>query len=207
MPDRRRAWAAALFAAAPDEERRTAYCEALEGIAREMAGPRGGALRDFLRDPDVAADEKAEALASAGPGAGRRPAGGEGADPVFRRFCGLLIEKGRASLVPAIAAAYRLALDRAAGVSPLEIEAAREVPEPVLRRLSEAWRKASGAAAVRATARVNPGLVAGYRLRSGSVLMDYSVAGRAARLGRELAKPLGPRQDAPAADGALRGEG
>lgn len=200
MPDRRRAWAAALLEAAPDAERRAAYGDALDAIALVM-GERG-ALRDFLRDPGVPKAEKAAALASAA-----SPARAGGADPLFLRFCALLVDTGRAELLPAIAAAYRRSLDRVEGVAPLEVEAAREVPPATLQRLSEAWAGATGASSVRVSVRVAPELIAGYRLRSGSIRLDYTVAGRASRLGRALARSQGRRLDGSATGGSARGEG
>ena len=195
MPDSRRAWAAALFEAAPDVERRVAYAEALGAISLAMSGSEGRALREFLREPSVARGRKAEVLAStAEPLSGGKP------DPLFSRFCALVVAKGRTGLLPAMAVAYRSALDSAQGVSPLEIEAAREIPSATVQRIAAAWRKASGAASVRSSVRVRPELVAGYRLRSGSIRLDYSIAGRVERLTRELAKPLAanPPVDRPA---------
>lgn len=193
MPDRRRAWAAALFEAAPDAGRRAAYAAALEAVAAAMSGPGGRALRDYLREPAVPAARKAELLASA---AKPRPDGSP--DALFGRFCGLLVAKGRASLLPAIAAAYRRELDRAEGVSPLEIEAAREPDPATVERIAAAWAASSGASSVRTSVRVTPALVAGYRLRSGSLRLDYSIAGRAERLARQLARPGSGHRAGPA---------
>jgi ATP synthase F1 delta subunit len=134
--------------------------------------------------------EKVETLAAAEP------------DQLFRRFCALLVEKGRAGLLPAVAASYRAVRDRAEGISPLEIEAAREPSDEAVARIAKAWASRSGASSVRTTVRVHPELVAGYRLRSGSIQLDYSIAGRTERLGRQLAREgTGSRPSAPREEG------
>lgn len=179
MADRRRAWARALFDAAPDSARRRSYGEALDALAAGFAAePR---IRDFLRDPSVAKAAKAEFLASA-------IAAG---DAVFPRFCALLVEKDRTGILPAIARIYRGDLDRSEGVVRLEVEAARAVDPAILDRIGAAWARSVGALRAETKLRVSGGLIAGYRLRSGSVRIDYSVAGRLERLRRDLSAPLG----------------
>jgi F-type H+-transporting ATPase subunit delta len=196
VPDRRRAWARALFLAAPDAESRAAYAEALAALSSAIGAERR--IGEFLIDPSVPKDKKASVIAAAlGPGDGKG-AGGE----VFGRFCSLLVEKGRAALLPQIAHAYCGMRDADEGIARLEIEAAREVDGDAIKRIASAWTAYSGAKTTRATVRVNPELIAGYRLRAGSLRIDYSIAGRLERLRRELAQPLGkiPR-------GTARGEG
>ena len=184
MPDRRRAWAAALLAAAPDEARREAFGAALEAIAAVLAapGPESRALRDFLRDPAVSRERKARLLASAA-----EPRPGEPPDPVFARFCSLLVGKGRVGLLSAVAASYGAELDRARGEARVLVEAAREPPEGLLRALGEAWAAYSGSRSARVSLRLRPELLAGYRLVSGSIRLDCSLARRAEALGLRLA--------------------
>jgi F0F1-type ATP synthase delta subunit len=59
-----------------------------------------------------------------------------------------------------------------------------------LERIAAAWTANSGASTTMATVRLNPALIAGYRLRAGSLRIDYSIAGRLERLRREFARPL-----------------
>ncbi len=197
MSDRRRAWARALFDAAPDPASREAYGEALEGIAAAMRAD--AAVHEFLSDPSAPRDQKRrllEAALAAPPGGGA--AGARAA--VFSRFCGLLADKGRIGLVSHIAAAYGAIRDAAEGIARVEIEAAREASADVVGRIAAAWAARLGARTAVATSRVNSDLIAGYRLRSGSLRIDYSLAGRVERLRRELGRPLDQREPA-------RGEG
>jgi len=197
VPDRRRAWARALFLAAPDREARAAYAEALEALVAAVEGEER--LRDLLGDPSAPKETKSSVLA-ASLGSGAQ---GE-TQAVFGRFCSLLVEKGRAALLPQIALSYCALREKDEGIARLEVESAREVDPGALDRIVKAWTAFAGAKATRGSVRINPDLIAGYRLRAGSLRIDYSVAGRLERLRRELAQPL---RKAQAPGGAARGEG
>jgi F-type H+-transporting ATPase subunit delta len=188
VSDRRRAWARALYDAAPDAAGRSAIADALDGIAAAMRADPG--IHEFLEDPSVPREGKRRLLEAALPGAGA--GGADGAAAVFGRFCGLLADKGRIALVPHIARSYRAIRDADEGIARVEVESAREVPAAVLDRIARAWASRSGAKSASAASKVNPDLIAGYRLRAGSLRIDYSLAGRLERLRRELARPLGP---------------
>jgi F-type H+-transporting ATPase subunit delta len=186
VPDRRRAWARALFLAAPDRESRAAYSEALSALSSAIGTEER--FGEFVADPAIPKSKKAAVIASAlDPAVGKGP----GAE-VFGRFCSLLVEKGREGLLPQIARAYRAMHDADEGIARLEVEAAREVDGEALERIAAAWTTYSGAKTTRASVRINPELIAGYRLRAGSLRIDYSIAGRLERLKRELAQPLRP---------------
>jgi F-type H+-transporting ATPase subunit delta len=201
VPDRRRAWAHALFLAAPDREARAAYAEALEALAAAVEGEKG--LRELLADPSAPKEAKASILAASLGSAAQ----GE-TQAVFGRFCSLLVEKGRAALLAPIARAYCAMREKDEGIARLEVESAREVDPEALDRIAKAWTAFAGAKTTRTSVRVSPELIAGYRLRAGSLRIDYSVAGRLERLRRELAQPLGksPAQSG-GSGGAARGEG
>ena len=200
MPDRRRAWARALILAASDREARAAFAAALEALSAAIDGD--ARFREFLADPSSPKKEKARILASAmdlGPGS---VAASPRSAATFERFCSLIVEKGRAALLPEIARSYGAMRDAEEGIARLEVEAARDVDGEALKRIAEAWTKFSGSKATRPRVRINSALIAGYRLRAGSLRIDYSIAGRLERLRRELARPLGA-----SASGAARGEG
>jgi F-type H+-transporting ATPase subunit delta len=201
VPDRRRAWARALFLAAPDRDARAAYAEALEALVAAVEGEER--LREFLADPSAPKDAKASILAAALGSAGQ----GE-PQAVFGRFCALLVEKGRSALLPQIVRSYCAMREEDEGIARLEVESAREVDKAALDRIAKAWTAFSGAKTTRASVRINSELIAGYRLRAGSLRIDYSVAGRLERLRRELAQPLGkPSAQAGGLGGTARGEG
>jgi F-type H+-transporting ATPase subunit delta len=189
VSDRRRAWARALYDAAPDSEGRAAFGAALDGIAAAMRSDLG--VHEFLEDPSAPRQRKRELLESALPA--RTAAGGaDGAAAVFGRFCGLLADKGRIGLIPHIARSYRAIRDADEGIARVEVESVREAAAETLERLARAWAAYAGAKSAVATGRVNSELIAGYRLTAGSLRIDYSLSGRLERLRRELARPLGP---------------
>jgi F-type H+-transporting ATPase subunit delta len=198
VSDRRRAWARALYDAAPDAAGRAAFGDALDGIAQAMRADRG--IHEFFDDPSAPRAQKRLLLEAALPASAG--AAGTAAAEVFGRFCGLLADKGRIGLVPHIAPAYRAIRDADEGIARVEVEAARVMPAAALDRIARAWAAFSGARTATASSRVNPDLIAGYRLTAGSLRIDYSLAGRLERLRRELARPLGSTSG-----GTARGEG
>jgi ATP synthase F1 delta subunit len=197
VPDRRRAWARALFLAAPDREARASYGDALEALIYSLEKePR---LREFLSDPSVPKKAKASVLAASLTDAPESELG----SAVFGRFCSLIVDKGRAPLLSQIARSYGAMRDADEGIARLEVEAAREVDPAALDRIAKAWSQYSKAKTTRASVRINSALIAGYRLRAGSLRIDYSIAGRLERLRRELARPIGKAS----ASAQARGEG
>ncbi len=202
MPDRRRAWARALFLAAPDRESRAAFAAALEGLGEAI--DRDRAIRNFLSDPTVSKADKVSVLAASLAAPKVASVGAAS----FERFCSLIVEKGRTYLLPQIARTYGALRDADEGIARLDVEAAREMAGEALERVASAWTVYAGASTTRATVRINPELIAGYRLRAGSLRIDYSIAGRLERLRREFALPLGASPGiAGGASGLPRGEG
>ena len=186
MPDRRRAWARALFLAAPDKASRAAFADALEGLRAAVEGD--ARIGNFLSDPSVAKADKTTVLGAAYGSAGATNVTGGAA--VFERFCSLIVDKGRITLLPQIARSYGEFRDADEGIARLEIEAARDLADAARDRLAAAWTVYTKANTTKASVRVNPALIAGYRLRAGSLRIDYSIAGRLERLRRELERPL-----------------
>ncbi len=203
MPDRRRAWARALFLAAADRESRAAIAQALEGL--RGAVDRDRPIRNFLSDPSVARSAKVSVIAASLAANGGARASGRAA---FERFCSLVVEKGRTYLLPQIARSFGELRDAVEGIARLDVEAAREMAAEALQRVAAAWTIYASASTTQATVRINPELIAGYRLRAGSLRIDYSIAGRLERLRRELALPLGASPGiAGGAAAGPRGEG
>lgn len=188
MSDSRRAWAGALFsAAAPPSARgesyRPLFAEALEGLRKALEEP---AFQAALEDPVTPRSKRIEilssALAASAPAEARR---------IFSALMSLIVAKDRIPLLPAIAGAYRELLDAEEGRVHLEIEAAFEPSPALVEELAEAWKRSSGAKTVRTSLRLSPALIGGYRLRSGSIRYDHSIAGRVERLRHHLSRSSG----------------
>ncbi len=188
MADSRRAWARALFAAGKDSSTRLLFGEALAGLARAMEGP--GGFREGLEDPAVPKLKRLGLIEAALPASASAPS-----RKVFGRFAELIVNKGRVALLPAISRSYGELADAEAGIARLDIEAARQPDAALIESLTKAWGAAGNGERVFARVRIQPDLIGGYRLRSGSVRYDYSIAGRIERLRRHLARPLEAARD------------
>ena len=188
MADARRSWSGALYAGLKAEDARSKAAVALEGAAGALHEPKVDA---FFRDPAVPKAARADILTSL-----YKDAGADAASlAVYARFATLLIEKGRVQLLPAIAAVFRARLDEDLGLVRLDLCSARPLPAPVLARIGEAWKAASGARSVLIGTSEDPALMGGFILRTGSVRYDWSTAGRLKRLGRVLSRPLAEGRD------------
>ena len=130
MPDRRRAWARALFLAAPDREARASFADALEALAAPIEGSRAFASSSPTPPPQGGEGLRPRRRSRGAP-AGRR------ARRVFGRFCSLIVDKGRAPLLPQIARSYGAMRDADEGIARLEVEAAREPDGEALDRIAE----------------------------------------------------------------------
>jgi F-type H+-transporting ATPase subunit delta len=167
----------------PDDASREASALALEGAAAALAGPEGASVEAFFRDPAVPKSIRAGALAAL-------YGGGTAAAAAFGRFASLLVEKDRIGLLPEVARTFRSFLDAERGVARLDIASARELGAQALERIGAAWKAAFGAREIVLTTRKDPALLGGFVLRTGSVRYDWSTAGRARRLAKELSRPL-----------------
>jgi F-type H+-transporting ATPase subunit delta len=100
-------------------------------------------------------------------------------------FLNVLIKKNRIALTPFIAREF----DRIAGgltnVVTASVETARKLSGDQLAELQKLIAEASGAE-VRLTQKINPKLIAGFRVQMGDILLDGSVENRLQRLGARL---------------------
>lgn len=185
--DSRRAWARALFLALPaGEGAREAAARALEDASRILGSDAEAAA--FFADPAVPKEKKAESLALL---YGEARPDDRGAS-VFGRFAALLVEGKRIDLIPAIALAFRSILDGEDGLARIELSSARPLSAGRLGEIKDAWRSVSGARQVLVSETIDPGLLGGFVLRSGSVRYDWSTKGRLERLRKKLSQPLEP---------------
>jgi F-type H+-transporting ATPase subunit delta len=184
--DSRRAWARALFLALPagpsGEGAREAAARALEGASRILGSD--AEAEAFFTDPAIPNGRKAESLALL-----YGEPGSDGA-AIFGRFAALLVEGKRIDLIPAIALAFRSILDREDGVARIELSSARPMSAGKLGEIKDAWRSVSGARRVFVSETIDPGLLGGFVLRSGSIRYDWSTKGRLERLRKKLSQPL-----------------
>jgi F-type H+-transporting ATPase subunit delta len=166
------------------------YAEALLGAAREngrldevrnelaafvSAVRESEELRDLLRNPQIEAQAKRDALAAAL----------AEADELVRNFLLLVAEKGRIAEIEEIQDEFERLIAREARVLELELTTAVELSDEEAARVVGQIEEASGRR-VEATRRVDPDIIGGIVVQVGSRRLDASVRGRLAQLRQEL---------------------
>jgi F-type H+-transporting ATPase subunit delta len=109
-----------------------------------------------------------------------------GADELIRNFVRLLVEKGRAGEIAAIAAEFESLVAAQEQVLDVELTTAQELTDAAFKRIVSDIEKKSGRK-VQAARSVDPDLIGGIVLQAGSMRLDASVRGRLDRLRQELA--------------------
>jgi len=109
-----------------------------------------------------------------------------GAEDLVRNFTRIVVEKGRAGEIRAIAGELEALVAEQARVLDVEVTTASELSDADFSRIVADIEKRSGRA-VQATRSVDPDLIGGIVLQAGSMRLDASVRGRLDRLRQELA--------------------
>ncbi|MBE3562831.1 ATP synthase F1 subunit delta [Hydrogenibacillus sp. N12] len=175
-----RRYARALYQALPPEARRPAVERLTDVVTWLRETP--GAL-EWLRHPLVRSEDKVALLERAL----------EGADERLVRFVRLLVEHGRAALLPAAADAFRAEVDRADGRLRVRVRSARPLPERVREQI-EALFLAQGYRGVELEATVDRRLIGGFVLEADGRLYDASIARALEKLKDRLIADAGARE-------------
>ena len=144
----------------------------------ELAGAIGEVpeLEALLENPETESRVKAEVLEQIL----------DKSDELVRNFTRIVVEKGRAGEIRAIAAELEALVAQQARVLDVEVTTAGELSDADFKRIVADIEKRSGRA-VQATRSVDPDLIGGIVLQAGSMRLDASVRGRLDRLRQELA--------------------
>jgi len=134
-------------------------------------------LRSVLRNPQLDPVAKAEILAEI--------VGEE--EPLFKNFLLVVAEKGRAGELEEIAAEFERLMAREERRFTIELTTARELSDDEANAIVAQIEKAAGRT-VEATRNVDPDIVVGIVLTTGSLRADASVRGRLERLRQELVR-------------------
>lgn len=168
-----RPYARAAFAAALEDGALGGWSAMLTVLAAAAGAPR---VREALADPTrppAAAAETLTALCA------------EALDRKGRNLVRLLAENRRLPLLPHVAAQFeRLRADRE-GTAEVEVSAAFEIGPEAAAALARALAARLGRE-VRLETRVDRSLIGGAVVRAGDTVIDGSVRGRLARLGRSM---------------------
>ena len=144
----------------------------------DLAGAIGEVpeLEALLENPETESRVKAEVLEQIL----------DKSDELVRNFTRIVVEKGRAGEIRAIAAELETLVAEQARVLDVEVTTASELSDADFKRIVADIEKRSGRA-VQATRSVDPDLIGGIVLQAGSMRLDASVRGRLDRLRQDLA--------------------
>jgi F-type H+-transporting ATPase subunit delta len=168
-----RIYARALFDAAREKGRLETVREELGDLASALDGvPELAAL---LVNPETDSKVKADVL--------ERVLGG--ADELVRNFARLVVEKGRAGELRAIAEEFEALVAAEQHVIDVELTTAHSLSDDEFGRILGRIEQAAGRR-VQASRSVDPSLIGGLILQAGSLRLDASVRGRLERLRIQL---------------------
>jgi len=168
-----RIYARALFDAAKEKKRLAQVHEELSDFVQ--ATREVPALRGLLENPEIDHRTKQAALEEL-------MSGGE---ELVRNFLVLLVEKGRAPELDEIAREFDALVAAEERRLEVELTTAYELSDAEAKEILSQIESQSGRQ-VEATRRVDPGIIGGFVLQAGSMLVDASVRGRFERLRQVL---------------------
>jgi F-type H+-transporting ATPase subunit delta len=168
-----RTYARALYDAAKEEARLPKVREDLADFVE--ATRQVSELDELLRNPQL--DRRAKSAAV--------EAVAQGSDPLVVNFLRLLVEKGRAGDVAEFAGEFERMAAADEGELSVELTTAYELSDEEARAIVARIEERSGRR-VDATRKVDASLIGGMVLQVGTRMVDASIRGRLAQLGREL---------------------
>jgi F-type H+-transporting ATPase subunit delta len=168
-----RIYARALFDAAKEKNRLSQVHEELSDFVQATRDVP--ALRALLENPEIDHRTKQAALEEL-------LSGGE---ELVRNFLVLLVEKGRAPELDEIAREFDALVAAEERRLEVELTTAYELSDAEAKEILSQIESQSGRQ-VEATRRVDPGIIGGFVLQAGSMLVDASVRGRFERLRQVL---------------------
>jgi F-type H+-transporting ATPase subunit delta len=126
-------------------------------------------LRRLLASPAFTAEDKAKGLAAVADKAG--------VHPLTKKFLGLLAANARASALPAVTTAFESLAAKHRGAVAAEVVSAVALNKTQLTKIAKALNQALGKDP-ELTARVDPSILGGLKVRVGSRLFDASLKSR-----------------------------
>ena len=179
MKDRKLAsrYARAMFDALPDPAAREKVDSFLTALGESIR--QSPDLRDFLLDPAVARADRKKLLSSL---AERQAMPAE-----VERFLHLVIEQGRAEVLPSIGAAYHEIFEESMGIVSAEITTAAPLSDEMRQRAQAALEKMTSKR-VRLQCSIEPELIGGAVTRVGSKIYDGSLRTQLQTLRRQMSE-------------------
>ena len=166
-------YAKALFAVAKENGAVESFGEQMDAVAAAL---NETAVRSFFEHPNIETETKVRLLLTS--------LGDQVAQPVANALK-LLVERGRAGEIGAVAAAYRAIADEALGRAKAKVASAFGLSPEQEQAIAERFSALTGKQ-VSVESSVDPSLLGGIRVRIGDILYDGSLAARLAELEKSL---------------------
>lgn len=157
-----RRYARALYSLVPQEERKKILGE-LKELSRVLLSPE---VRAFLKHPQLPTERKAQLYAQI--------LEGLGISELLQRFTQLLYKKKRVALLPGIVETFSQLVQQAEGIAEGEGESSGELTREEVEAIRR-YIEAQTGARVKLSFRVNPELIAGFRVRVGDRAWEGSL--------------------------------
>jgi F-type H+-transporting ATPase subunit delta len=170
-----RRYAKALFELTRTDSNRVAIASLLSALGQEL--DTRGPLADACLNPRYPTESKRAVLAKSAERAG--------AGDLAVKFLDLLLKKNRLPFLSAIASAYQALLDEEAGRRRVSVVAARALDQQEQDALRRRLESVTGRT-VSLEVTVDPAVLGGVVIRSGSLYYDASLKGQLERLRRQL---------------------
>jgi F-type H+-transporting ATPase subunit delta len=175
-------YARALLESLPDRTDQNIADDLLRALAGAMES--AGDIRDALFDPAVSGESKAAIFSAAV----ERAAQGSGPDFGLKmnRFFGVILDHGRAAMMPALAAIFHEWKEKAQQIVTATVTTPSPLDPELCRRTEATLSKVTGRN-VRVTFEVQPSLIGGMVTRIGSKIYDGSLKSQLSRMHSDLA--------------------
>lgn len=170
-----RRYAKALFELTKTDVNRTAIAALLSELGQQLDAR--GALADACLNPRYPVEAKRAILTAAAQHAN--------AGAIAVRFLELLLKKSRLSFLSAIASAYHALLDEEAGRRRVIVTSARPLDQADQDGLKRKLESITGRT-ISLEVAVDPSILGGVLIRSGSLYYDASLKGQLERMRRQL---------------------
>lgn len=171
-----RRYAKALFDIATDKDQTTKYQAELQLLVDNLND--NAEFETLLYGQVISAEQKKDLV--------KKVFGAEFSADTMNFVC-LVLDKGRANMLPEMLKAYEELMDDAAGIIPVKVTAAFELSAEQLNDLSAAFEKKLSAP-VRLITSVDKTLIGGIKAQVGDTVYDGSLSGRLSELSRRLCK-------------------
>ena len=168
-----RPYAEAVFARAAETEKLDLWSDMLGLLASAVQDPTLAAL---IASPKLDRAQMIELMIDIG--------GGRLSDE-GQNLVHLLVDNGRLSVLPEVAALYEARKAEHEGTLDVQVTAAFALKPAQEQQLAEALKRKLGRE-IRITSDEDPNLIGGFHLRAGDLVIDGSVSGRISQLANEL---------------------